>query len=63
MERASVRQKKTGKVRSNKFSGGDTGGPPKKHSRKRVWVGGYRRRDGTKVKEYYRDNAQYRKGK
>jgi hypothetical protein len=63
MERASVRQKGSARARSNKFSGGDTGGAPKKHARKKVWVGGYVRLDGTKVKEYYRGNAQYKKGK
>ena len=63
MERASVQKKGAARARSNKFSGGDTGAPPKKHVRKKVWVGGYHRQDGTKVKEYYRGNAQYIKGK
>ena len=60
MERASVRRRGAKSARSNKFSGGDVSGPPRKHSRKRIWVGGYRRRDGVKVEGYYRANAQYR---
>jgi len=64
MERASVmgalRRAQGKRARSNKFSGGDSGKEPAAHSRKGEWVGGYTRRDGTKVKGYYRTNAQYR---
>jgi len=64
MERASVkgprRQAQGKRARSNKFSGGDTTKKPKGHTRKGLWVGGYTKKDGTKVKGYYRTNAQYR---
>lgn len=60
MERASVRRKRVRRARSNKYSGGDTDRRPKPHSAKQMWVGGYRKRDGTRVKGYYRSNAQYR---
>lgn len=60
MERASVRRKGAARARSNKYSGGDKGKKPAKHSRKGLWVGGYTRKDGVKVKGYYRTNRQYR---
>ena len=60
MERASVSRKGVSRARSNKYSGGDTGKKPRKHSRKGMWVGGYTRQDNVKVKGYYRTNAQYR---
>lgn len=60
MERASVRRKGIRRARSNKYSKADTGKKPKPHSRKGLWVGGYTRKDGIKVKGYYRTNAQYR---
>lgn len=59
LERASVHKKRAKRARSNKYSGGDSDTKPAKHSRKGEWVGGYRRSDGTKVKGYYRTNAQY----
>lgn len=59
MERASVRRKGSKRAKSNKFSGGDSGKKPKAHVRKGLWVGGYIKKDGTKVKGYYRTNAQY----
>lgn len=60
MERASVRRKGTKRARSNKFSKSDSGKKPKAHSRKGLWVGGYTKQDGTKVKGYYRTNSQYK---
>jgi hypothetical protein len=64
MERASVggplRRAQGKRARSNKFSGGDSDTRPRAHSRKGNWVGGYVKRDGTKVKGYYRTSAQYR---
>lgn len=60
LERASVHRKRQRRPRSNKFSGGDKEALPKKHARRQTWVGGYRRRDGTKIKGYFRHNAQYR---
>ena len=59
MERASVHKKGAKRARSNKYSKGDTTKKPKGHSRKGEWVGGYSKKDGTKVKGYYRTNAQY----
>lgn len=59
MERASVHQRGVSRPRSNKYSRGDVAKRPAKHSRKGEWVGGYTRRDGVKVKGYYRTNAQY----
>jgi len=43
--------------RSNKYSGGDTTKRPAPGSRDRVWVGGYTRADGSKVKGHYRATA------
>jgi hypothetical protein len=60
MERASVGGGSRGRARSNKFSRGDADKRPRAHSRKGNWVGGYTKRDGTKVKGYYRTSAQYR---
>jgi len=60
MERASVKSKRTRKVRSNKYSKSDSTKKPRAHSRKGLWVGGYTKEDGTKVKGYYRTNSQYR---
>jgi hypothetical protein len=52
LERASVHR--DGKRRSNKYSGGDKDTRPGPGERQRVWVGGYTRKDGTKVDGYYR---------
>jgi hypothetical protein len=54
-ERASVNTKGKSRPRSNKYSGGDKGKKPAAGSRTQVWVGGYRRADGSKVSGYYRD--------
>ncbi len=50
MERASVHAK--GQTRTNKHSGGDKRHEPGHGSR--VWVGGYTRKDGTRVEGHYR---------
>jgi hypothetical protein len=42
------------KSRSNKYSGGDSHKRPAPGSRDRLWVGGYTRADGSKVKGHYR---------
>lgn len=60
MERASVHIKGAKRPRSNKYSKGDSGKKPKPYSRKGLWVGGYTRKDGVKVKGYYKTNTQYR---
>jgi len=54
LERASVTVKGAGRPRSNKYSKSDNDTRPAPHSRDRVWVGGYTRADGVKVKGYYR---------
>ena len=51
-ERASVSH--ANKSRTNKYSGGDRGKRPSPGSRMQVWVGGYKRADGSKVKGHYR---------
>ena len=61
MERASVRRRRVKRARSNKYSGGDSGATPKSHTRKSIWVGGYRRGSGKQVKGYYRANAQFKR--
>jgi hypothetical protein len=43
-----------GNSRSNKYSGGDSDQKPAAGTRQRVWVGGYKRADGTQVKGHYR---------
>jgi hypothetical protein len=54
-ERASVTVKSKSRPRSNKYSKSDSKKRPAAGSRDRVWVGGYRRADGSKVSGYYRD--------
>lgn len=53
-ERASVGRAGSSRPRSNKYSGGDSDTKPAAGERERVWVGGYTRKDGTKVPGYYR---------
>jgi hypothetical protein len=53
-ERASVNDRGRSRPRSNKYSGGDTTKRPPAGARGQVWVGGYRRADGSKVSGYYR---------
>jgi hypothetical protein len=43
--------------RSNKYAKSDKGNRPAPGSRDRVWVGGYTKGDGTRVKGYYRSTA------
>ena len=55
LERASV-HRKGAEARSNKYSANDADHDrkPAPHRRSRVWVGGYTRVDGTRVKGHYR---------
>jgi hypothetical protein len=53
-ERASVSHANKSRPRSNRYSGGDTHKKPASGSRMQVWVGGYTRADGSKVKGHYR---------
>ena len=57
-ERASVDRKGTSKPRSNKYSGSESKARPPRGSRTRVWVGGYKRQDGTEVSGYYRGTGR-----
>jgi len=54
LERASVSAEGKSRPRSNKYSGGDSGKRPGPGERERVWVGGYTKKDGTRVAGYYR---------
>lgn len=54
MERASVRTKDRARPRSNKYSRSDQTTRPAAGERERVWVGGYTRSDGTRVRGHYR---------
>ena len=54
LERASVTARGKSRPKSNKYSGGDSKKKPAPGSRSQVWVGGYRRADGSKVSGYYR---------
>ena len=56
MERASVTEANKPRPRSNKYSPSDSGKKPAPRSRMRVWIGGYQRADGSKVKGYYRSS-------
>ncbi len=53
-ERASVTAKGAARPRSNKYSKSDSDRRPAPNSRDRVWIGGYTRGDGIKVKGHYR---------
>ena len=57
MERASVHVAGKTRPRSNKYSGGDSSKKPAPGTREQVWVGGYTRSDGTKIKGHYRATA------
>ena len=54
LERASVHGKKAARPHSNKFSKSDDETKPRPNSRSKVWVGGYTRSDGTKVRSHFR---------
>lgn len=54
MTRATVHKKGGSRPRSNKYSASDTDERPGVGSRSRVWVGGYKRADGTEVTGHYR---------
>jgi hypothetical protein len=54
LERASVDVENKSRPRSNKFSESDSHAAPEAGSRKKAWVGGYTKTDGTEVKGHYR---------
>jgi len=53
-ERASVHGDGKPRSRSNKYTAGDSRPRPGPGERERVWVGGYTKKDGTRVSGYYR---------
>lgn len=53
LERASVHTG-SGRPRSNKYSGSDSKGRPGPGERQQIWVGGYTRKDGTRIEGHYR---------
>jgi hypothetical protein len=58
MERATSRRSGSTRSRSNKYSASDSKPTPRRGERSRVWVGGYKRADGTRVKGHYREITQ-----
>lgn len=54
LERASVHHKSAARSKSNKYSKSDNEDHPQPHSRMKVWVGAYTRRDGRKVEGHFR---------
>jgi len=54
MERASVHSQGRSRARSNKYSASDSHEAPPPGSRSRIWVGGYKKNDGTSVAGHYR---------
>jgi hypothetical protein len=58
LERASVHVRGKSRPRSNKYCAVDSQPRPAPGTRERVWVGGYVRSDGTKVRGHYRAAAQ-----
>ena len=57
LERASVNVKGKSRPRSNKYSESDSGQRPEPGSRQKVWIGGYKKADGTEVQGYYRSTS------
>jgi len=62
MERASIHRQGTTRARSNKYSASDNHAAPPPGSRQRVWVGGYKKSDGTAVTGHYRGIPSTRAG-
>ena len=62
MERASVSVKGKNRARSNKYrksTNADPTSAPKPGTRKKFWVGGYHKKDGTYVRGHYRKNPHF----
>ena len=57
LERASVKVAGKSRPRSNKYSANDSSKKPAPGERQQIWVGGYTRADGHKVKGHYRATA------
>lgn len=54
LERASVHHKNVARPKSNKYSKSDNDQRPAPRRRKKIWVGGYSKIDGTRVNGHYR---------
>jgi hypothetical protein len=54
MERASVHRAGKPRAQSNKYSHSDSHIKPAPGTRQRIWVGGYKKNDGTPVAGHYR---------
>lgn len=57
LERASVKAAGKSRPRSNKYSASDSHKKPEPGTREQIWVGGYTRADGTRIKGHYRATA------
>ena len=57
LDRASVHKQGQARPKSNKFSASDGDKKPAPGTRQRVWVGGYKRADGSKVEGYFRNTG------
>jgi|GEM_PF-3103993 len=54
LERASVHHKGMARAKSNKYTKNDQDERPAPHTRSKIWVGAYTRRDGRHVEGHYR---------
>lgn len=54
LERASVHHPGEKRARSNKYTKHDSHKRPAPHTRAKIWVGGYTRRDGRHVEGHFR---------
>ena len=54
LERASVHHKGAARAKSNKYTKNDADQRPAPHTRSKVWVGGYSRKDGTRIEGHFR---------
>lgn len=54
IERASVHKSGANKAKSNKYTKSDDDERPAAHSRTKIWVGGYIRKNGQRVEGHFR---------
>lgn len=54
LERASVHHAGAKRAKSNKYTKSDSHPRPAPHSRSKVWIGAYTRRDGIRVEGHFR---------
>jgi len=58
MKKGSWKKERTS---GRKYSKSDVHKRPKTHTRKKFWVSGYTRKDGKRVKGYFKKNPDYKK--